>query len=140
MNYVQLPLEECTEGTLVEVMPRTAGTGPMDAQAAEIHNTARDKGFWPNKYYDYMTLKITEEAVCTKLALIHSEVTEVLEAVRKNQGKDAIVEEMADVYIRLLDLYAALRNSGQVDASFDNVVQLKMNKNALRPQLHGNNF
>jgi len=118
----------------------------FDALAALMHETAVTKGFWPEKYYDAGMLRnkpatlVTEEAICTKLALVHSEVTEVLEAIRKEQGEEKVVEEMADVIIRLLDLYAALRNTSQVDSSLDDVVQSKMKKNELRPRLHGNRF
>lgn len=121
----------------------------FDALAALMHETALEKGFWPEKYYDNVPrggdslsykAEVTEEAICTKLALVHSEVTEVLEAIRKSQGEEKVVEEMADVIIRLLDLYAAMKNTGQVDSSLDDVVQSKMRKNALRPKLHGNRF
>ncbi len=132
-----------------------AGEIGLDATAALVHETAREKGFWPERYYLVDTkvlhsvveqggkgriLKVSEEAICTKLALIHSEVTEILEAVRKDKGKEAVLEEMADVHIRLLDLYAALRNTEQVDGSLDEVVQSKMRKNSNRPRLHGNKF
>lgn len=123
----------------------------IDAIAAVVHETAKEKGFWPDRYYvkvnnlgqsdaGWPPHEVTEEAIGTKLALVHSEVTEVLEAVRKSQGKEAIVEEMADILIRTFDLYAALRNTGQVDSSLESVVQSKMKKNALRPKLHGNKF
>ncbi len=127
-----------------------AGEIGLDATAALVHETAVEKGFWPEKYYQVLKsenpihssacLAVTEEAICTKLALIHSEVTEILEAIRKNKGKEAVMEEMADVHIRLLDLYAGLRNTGQVDGSLDEVVQSKMRKNSNRPRLHGNKF
>lgn len=120
----------------------------LDEQARLVHNTAKEKGFWPEKYYVEHTdgaihlgsRAVTEEAICTKLALVHSEVTEVLEAIRKEQGKYKIVEEMADVYIRLLDLYQAMRDTGQVEDSLDLVVTEKMAKNSGRPRLHGNRF
>lgn len=118
----------------------------LDAMAALMHETAMDKGFWPVKYYENAvhdgepTAYVTEEAIGVKLALVHSEVTEVLEAIRKSQGEEKVVEEMADVIIRLLDLYAALKNTGQIDSSLDDVLQLKMNKNTMRPKLHGNRF
>lgn len=116
------------------------------AMAALIHETAIEKGFWPPKYYeaalinDEPTGVIHNEAISTKLALIHSEVTEVLEAVRKNKGQEEVVEELADIIIRTLDLYAALYTTGQVDGDLDEVVQLKMRKNMSRPTLHGNRF
>jgi len=57
-----------------------------------LHETAKEKGFWDGDYnYD---------KVGNKLALVHSEVTEVLEAIRKNKGSEAVVEEMADVIER----------------------------------------
>lgn len=123
----------------------------LDAIAALMHETAQEKGFWPLKYYVASNgntprseftggTTVSEEAICTKLALVHSEVTEILEAIRKNQGEYKTVEEMADVIIRLLDLYAALRNTGQLESSLDDVVLAKMKKNSSRPRLHGNNF
>lgn len=114
----------------------------FDALAALMHETASEKGFWPSKYYtgpDGID-GVSEEAIGVKLALVHSEVTEVLEAIRKTQGEEKVVEEMADVIIRLLDLYAAMKNTGQVTSSLDDVVLAKMNKNTQRPKLHGNRF
>jgi NTP pyrophosphatase (non-canonical NTP hydrolase) len=72
--------------------------------------------------------------------LVHSEVTEVLEAIRKNKGSEEVVEEMADVLIRLLDIYEALRNTGDLIHSFDEVLNKKININKDRPKLHGNLF
>jgi hypothetical protein len=50
------------------------------------------------------------------------------------------VEEMADVIIRLLDIYAAMRNEETVLHSLDEVLQKKMDINKDRPRLHGNLF
>jgi hypothetical protein len=47
---------------------------------------------------------------------------------------------MADVIIRLLDVYAAMRNEEQVLHSLDEVLEAKINKNKARPKLHGNLF
>jgi len=104
----------------------------LDALSAILHETAKEKGFWDGEYgYD---------KVGNKLALVHSEVTEVLEAIRKNHGSEKVVEEMADVIIRLLDIYAAMRNEEQVMHSLDEVLNSKINKNKERPKLHGNLF
>jgi len=78
----------------------------LDALAAMLHETAKEKGFWDGEY--------SHDKVGNKLALVHSEVTEVLEAIRKTKGSEQIVEEMADVIIRLLDVYAAMRNEEQI--------------------------
>ena len=104
----------------------------LDVLAALLHETAIEKGFWDSpKNFDVFG---------NKLALIHSEVTEVLEAIRKNKGSEQIVEEMVDILIRTLDLYASMRNAGFVDHSLDEVLFNKMEKNKLRKKLHGNLF
>lgn len=104
----------------------------LDALSAVLHETAKEKGFWDGDY--------SHDKVGNKLALIHSEVTEVLEAIRKNQGSDKIVEEIADILIRTLDLYAAMRNQEMVQHSLDEILQNKISKNKERPRLHGNLF
>lgn len=104
----------------------------LDAFAAVLHESALEKGFWDGE--------ITYDKIGNKLALVHSEVTEVLEAIRKDKGSEEIVEEMADVIIRLLDLYAAMINEGFVEHSLDEVMDNKINKNKERQRLHGNLF
>ena len=104
----------------------------LDALAAILHETAIGKGFWDApKNFDVLG---------NKLALVHSEVTEVLEAIRKNKGSEEVVEEMADILIRTLDLYASMRNAGFIDHSLDEILFKKMEKNKVRPKLHGNLF
>ena len=104
----------------------------LDALAALLHETAIEKGFWegPRNY----------DQIGNKLALVHSEVTEVLEAIRKNKGSQEVVEEIADILIRTLDLYAAMRNATLIEHSLDEILQSKMDKNKSRPKLHGNLF
>jgi NTP pyrophosphatase (non-canonical NTP hydrolase) len=104
----------------------------LDALAAILHETAKEKGFWEPPY--------SYDKIGSKLALVHSEVTEVLEAIRKNKGSEEIVEEIADVLIRTLDIYAALRNKDEVQHSLDEILEAKINKNKERPKLHGNLF
>ena len=104
----------------------------IDALSAVLHETAVEKGFWDGE--------ITHDKVGNKLALVHSEVTEVLEAIRKNKGSQEIVEEMADIIIRLLDLYAAMRNAEMIIHSLEESLENKINKNKERPTLHGNLF
>ncbi len=104
----------------------------LDALAAMLHETAKEKGFWDGEY--------SHDKVGNKLALVHSEITEVLEAIRKSKGSEAIVEEMADVIIRLLDVYAAMRNEDQILHSLDEILEAKIKKNNERPRLHGNLF
>lgn len=104
----------------------------LDVLSALLHETAIEKGFWNNpKNFDVFG---------NKLALVHSEVTEVLEAIRKNKGSEQIVEEMVDIIIRTLDLYASMRNAGFVTHSLDEVLFNKIEINKDRPALHGNLF
>ena len=104
----------------------------LDALSATLHETALEKGFWDGE--------ITHDKIGNKLALVHSEVTEVLEAIRKDKGSKEIVEEMSDIIIRLLDLYAAMRNSEIITDSLEEALENKINKNKSRPRLHGNLF
>lgn len=104
----------------------------LDALAAILHETAISKGFWDGPK--------NHDKIGNKLALVHSEVTEVLEAIRKNKGSKEVVEEMADVIIRLLDLYAAMMNAGFVEHSLDEELSNKMAVNKGRQKLHGNLF
>jgi len=99
----------------------------LDALSALLHETARQKGFWDGEY--------THDKIGNKLALVHSEVTEVLEAIRKNHGSEKVVEEIADIIIRILDVYAAMRNEEQVLHSLDEILEKKININKERPRL-----
>jgi len=100
--------------------------------ARQVHLIAKSKGFWDGE--------VTYDKIGNKLALVHSEVTEVLEAIRKDQGQEKVVEEMADIIIRLVDLYQAMVNTGQINDSLDFVLEKKIMKNMERPALHGNKF
>lgn len=100
--------------------------------ARRVHLIAKSKGFWDGD--------INYDKIGNKLALVHSEVTEVLEAIRKDQGSEKTVEEVADVIIRLVDVYQAMINTGQIKHSLDDVLERKILKNMERPALHGNKF
>lgn len=102
----------------------------LNQLATEIHATATEKGFW-----DIDDLDV--DFVLSKLALVHSEVSETLEAVRKSKGERAVVEEMADTIIRILDLYEGMKDSGWLESDFDEVMEAKMRYNTTRPQKHG---
>lgn len=104
----------------------------LDGLSAVLHETAIEKGFWDGEY--------SYDKIGNKLALVHSEVTEVLEAIRKNKGSEEVVEEMSDIIIRLLDIYAAMMNEGTVTHSLDEILQKKIDINTVRPRLHGNLF
>lgn len=104
----------------------------LDALAAVLHETAVEKGFWDGD--------TTYDKIGNKIALCHSELTEVLEAIRKSKPKELIVEEFADVVIRVLDLYAGMMNAEMISDSLDEALAKKMKTNSYRPRLHGNLF
>ena len=101
----------------------------VDELAFEIHRNAVDKGFWePNNGLIFYMKQI---------AMIHSEATEVLEAMRKEQGSDKVVEELADIIIRTLDLWAGLISDGYTDKSMKESLIEKVGYNTTRDKMHG---
>jgi NTP pyrophosphatase (non-canonical NTP hydrolase) len=107
----------------------------LDDLAAELHQTAVEKGFW--EPLSRMNDEDSFIFYAKQIAMIHSEATEVLEAIRKNKGEDQIVEELADIIIRTLDLYNGMHNQGDVVASLHKTVKRKSKVNKDRPRLHG---
>lgn len=110
----------------------------LDATAKELHDNAVEKGFWePNKSDTHIIFYLKQ------LAMVHSEVSEVLEAIRKEQGAEKIVEEFADILIRVLDLYwgmtrdGALRTDEGYNVSLHEVFEKKIDINRDRPRMHG---
>ena len=64
----------------------------ISSLAKEIHLNAVNHGWWEN-------IRPVPELLC----LIHSEVSEALEAYRKNDNGN-LAEELADVMIRVMDM------------------------------------
>lgn len=98
--------------------------------ARQIHLNAVNKGFWDEPRNDGEII-----------ALIHSECSELLEAIREgNPQSDHIpmhslaAEECADIIIRILD-YAFTRGW-----NIDSALVAKMEFNTQRPRKHGKAF
>jgi len=104
----------------------------LDEMAGHLHQLATEKGFWPKEVDDIFLAK--------QLMMVVSEAVEVMEAIRKDQGKGAVASEMADILIRTLDLYAGMQEHGYVDIPVDKAVDLKTNYNKSRPERHGVKF
>lgn len=88
--------------------------------AEEIHQNAKDHGWWDK-----------ERPVPELLCLIHSEVSEALEAYR-NGDDDNLEEELADIVIRVCDMAEGL------DIDIEDAVAIKHAINKKRPYRHGN--
>lgn len=120
----------------------TKAADAINSLAADVNAMARAKGWWPEEGRN------TGEC----LALIHSEISECLEDLRKGDGVEsekgltvedanelvrpmlAVEEEMADAMLRIMDLCAARGwNLGGALVS-------KMAYNAGRPTRHGKQF
>lgn len=104
----------------------------LNDMAKQVHSIAVDKGFWDEKINDIFIAK--------QCMMIVSEVTEVMEAVRKNKESHEIVEEIADILIRTLDLYQGMLDNKYVYESLDSAMVNKIAKNRGRAQKHGVKF
>lgn len=101
----------------------------LDYLAKELHETAKEKGFWDYEVDFIFSAK--------QIAMIHSEATEVLEALRKSQGEEKVVEELADIIVRVLDLWYGLLEANIVKTSLDEALAKKIAVNKSREKLHG---
>jgi NTP pyrophosphatase (non-canonical NTP hydrolase) len=110
----------------------------LDTMAHDVHETAVEKGFWdvikdaPQEQIDIFVTK--------QLMMIVSEAVEVMEAIRKNRGPEDVADEMADIIIRTLDLYAGLREYEYVNSDLQVAFNNKTNFNQSRPERHGVKF
>jgi NTP pyrophosphatase (non-canonical NTP hydrolase) len=104
----------------------------LDNMAKDIHAVAVEKGFWPEKVDDIFITK--------QLMMIVSEAVEVMEAIRKDKGKQEVADEMADIIIRTLDLYQGLVDNGYVDQELQIALNNKTSFNKSRPERHGVKF
>lgn len=89
----------------------------------ECHRIAKSKGWWD-----------TERNDGELIALMHSELSEALEAMRNHGTMDNVAEELADCCIRIFD-YCGAR---EIDLEAMLVKKIEYNKS--RPYRHGKKF
>lgn len=102
----------------------------IDTMTGRLHATARAKGFWdvPRNHGE-------------AIALMHSELSEMLEGLRRGNPASehipeftAVEEEAADLMIRLLDWCGGTR------LRLGEAILAKMAFNENRPFMHGKKF
>lgn len=119
----------------------------------EVYQANKAKGFWkyreetPQLIRNFFPEEIAEEfAIAVEkaynaqaIALMHSELSEALEADRKDLMDDKLTHrkglevELADAVIRIMDF-----TQGK-DMDLDNTIAEKLAYNTTRPYLHGEN-
>lgn len=101
----------------------------VETVSKKINQTATDHGFWP-----------PGRNIGECIALIHSELSEALEATRKDlesdhlPGVSGVAEELADATIRIFDL------AYHLEIDLGDIILKKMTYNETRPYLHGKKF
>jgi len=103
-----------------------------------LHEAAVEKGFWD--VLDGATQEQKDIFMTKQLMMVVSEAVEVMEAIRKSKGPEAVADEMADILIRTLGLYAGLVEHEYTNVSLDDAFEKKTAFNKSRPEKHGVKF
>jgi NTP pyrophosphatase (non-canonical NTP hydrolase) len=111
----------------------------FDEVTEHLHEIAVEKGFW-NPVVSNVSQEQIDIFMTKQLMMIVSEAVEVMEAIRKSKGPEEIADEMADILIRTLDLYAGLREFEYTHVSLDEAFENKTAFNKTRPEKHGVKF
>lgn len=114
----------------------------LDSMAQAVHETAVEKGFWNivSKSQEPVGEELVNIFLTKQLMMIVSEAVEVMEAIRKSHGPEAIADEMADIVIRTLDLYQGLKDLEYVNTDLQVAFNNKTSFNTTRPERNGVKF
>ncbi|MCM8796739.1 MAG: hypothetical protein NC923_02515 [Candidatus Omnitrophica bacterium] len=104
-------------------MKKTKDRWDISRYIKECHRTARKKGWWDEERSD-----------AEIIALMHSELSEALEAMRNHAGLEEVAEELADCCIRIFDY------CGKKKINLEQALLKKMAYNKMRPYRHGKKF
>ena len=108
---------------------------PINNLVYLCHENAVNHGFWESAGKEKQEIAL----LLSKIALVHSELSEMTEWIRKDRNKESdhipeitgVEEELADVLIRIFDFAGYLR------VNLERAVMLKMNYNQNRQYMHG---
>lgn len=136
-NWLHMTRPETVIATedLERLVAVVKGRQTLNEIGAESLKTSVEKGFQtvePSDWHIHGDPDVWQQLlVPTKLALIHSEVSEALEEFRKGHDLEKFGGELADIIIRVGQLGVGL------GIDLDTAVRKKLEANRSRPHQHG---